>query len=178
MRASAIWICAILVLLSACETPDDEAAGAAGAGGAGGGVGSAAVGGVSGADLSGGGGTPAQQLQRVGDRIYFDFDKYTLSPEARVTIEQQAAVLVRSPSVAVSIEGHCDERGTREYNLALGERRANSVKDYLITLGVAADRISTISFGEERPDVIGSSDAAWAKNRRAVTVVAGGRVGG
>jgi peptidoglycan-associated lipoprotein len=86
-------------------------------------------------------------------------------------------VLLKSGSIPVTIEGHADERGTREYNLALGERRATAVKDYLVALGISPSRVRTLSYGEERPAVVGSSEAAWAKNRRAVTVVVGGVAG-
>ncbi len=105
----------------------------------------------------------------VGDRVFFGFDKYNLSPEARKTLERQAAWLKTYPSKTVTIEGHTDERGTREYNLALGERRANAAKSYLIALGIDPARISTISYGKERPVALGSNEAAWAQNRRAVT---------
>ena len=107
----------------------------------------------------------------VGDRVFFSFDKYDLSAEARRTLELQAAWLKKYPQYTVLIEGNTDERGTREYNLALGERRANSAKDYLIALGVDPSRIETISYGKERPVALGHNEAAWAKNRRAVTVV-------
>tara|TARA_B100000315_G_scaffold236648_1_gene252672 strand:+ start:252 stop:788 length:537 start_codon:yes stop_codon:yes gene_type:complete len=109
----------------------------------------------------------------VGDRVFFDFDKYNLKADARKTLERQATWLKANPSVIFSIEGHCDERGTREYNLALGERRANSVKDYLVTLGINPARMKTISYGKERPVAIGSTNAAWAQNRRGVTRVSG-----
>lgn len=111
-------------------------------------------------------------IVEVGDRVYFDFDKYSLKPEARTTLEKQAAWLKANPQVRITIEGHCDERGTREYNLALGERRANAVKDYLAALGISLDRMKTISFGKERPIALGSNEAAWAQNRRAVTEIA------
>ena len=107
----------------------------------------------------------------VGDRVFFDFDKYNLTPESRRTLERQAAWLQRFPAVTLTIEGHCDERGTREYNLALGERRANSAKAYLVALGVDANRLNTISYGKERPEALGSNESAWAQNRRSVTVV-------
>ncbi len=110
----------------------------------------------------------------VGDRVLFGFDKYDLTPEARAILQKQAVWLRRYPSVTVTIEGHTDERGTREYNLALGERRANAVRDYLVALGVEASRLKTISYGKERPVALGSNEEAWAKNRRAVTVVTGG----
>ena len=109
----------------------------------------------------------------VGDRVLFGFDKFDLSPEARTTIENQVTWLKRFPAVTVSVEGHTDERGTREYNLALGERRANSVRDYMIALGVDPNRVKTISYGKERPVDPASSDEAWSRNRRAVTVVNG-----
>ena len=107
----------------------------------------------------------------VGDRIFFDFDKYDLSAEARAQLEKQATWLKTFPNVTVTVEGHCDERGTREYNLALGERRAASAKNYLVALGIDPNRIQTISYGKERPAVLGSDETAWAQNRRDVTVV-------
>ncbi|GAB4164718.1 MAG: peptidoglycan-associated lipoprotein Pal [Geothermobacteraceae bacterium] len=105
----------------------------------------------------------ARQLQR----IHFDFDQFTLSPEARDILAANAALLNANPGLKVRIEGHCDERGSDEYNLALGERRAVAARDYLVSLGVAADRLSTISYGEEMPLDAGHDEAAWAKNRRA-----------
>ena len=121
-------------------------------------------------------GNPAdveRELVSVGDTVYFAFDTYTLDSQAQGTLDRQAAVLLRSGSIPVTIQGHADERGTREYNLALGERRATAVKDHLVALGVNPNRMKTLSYGEERPAVAGSSEAAWAKNRRAVTVVVG-----
>jgi peptidoglycan-associated lipoprotein len=107
----------------------------------------------------------------VGDRVFFAFDKSDISPEARRTLERQAEWLKRYPNVTVTVEGHCDERGTREYNLALGERRATAAKNVLVALGVPANRVTTISYGKERPAVVGSNESAWAQNRRGVTVV-------
>ena len=107
----------------------------------------------------------------VGDRIFFDLDKYDLTPEARAQLEQQAAWLKTYPQHTFVVEGHCDERGTREYNLALGDRRAASVKNYLVALGIDPNRVTTISYGKERPEALGSNEAAWAQNRRAVTVL-------
>lgn len=104
------------------------------------------------------------------DRIFFDTDKFDVDGGDRATLESQAAWLRQYPNVRVTIEGHADERGTREYNLALGERRANSAKNYLATLGIDPGRITTVSYGKERPDALGSSEEAWARNRRAVTV--------
>ncbi|WP_029014657.1 peptidoglycan-associated lipoprotein Pal [Niveispirillum irakense] len=107
----------------------------------------------------------------VGDRVFFGFDKSDLTPEATATLDRQAAWLKQYPAVTVTVEGHADERGTREYNLALGERRATSVKNYLTAMGVDAARVNTISYGKERPAVIGSNEAAWTQNRRGVTVI-------
>jgi len=105
------------------------------------------------------------------DRVFFDTDVYALSAEARATLDAQAEYLTRYPNVTVTIEGHADERGTREYNLALGDRRANSVRNYLESRGIAAGRMTTISWGKERPAVEGSTEEAWSRNRRAVTVL-------
>ena len=99
------------------------------------------------------------------------FNKFSLRADALNVLERQAAWLKSNASVTFSIEGHCDERGTREFNLALGERRANAVKDYLVTLGINPVRIKTISYGKERPVAMGSNNAAWAQNRRGVTKV-------
>ena len=107
----------------------------------------------------------------VGDRIFFDYDQYNIRADQRGTVEALAAWLDTNPSVAMTVEGHADERGTREYNLALGERRANSVRDYLVALGINPGRLSVVSFGEERPAVLGSNDSAWAQNRRSAFVV-------
>ena len=108
-------------------------------------------------------------VQNVGDRVFFAFDSYALTDEARRTLELQAAYLKRFPSKTIVVEGHADERGTREYNFALGERRANAVKDYISALGVESGRVSTISYGKERPAMTGHDDAAWSANRRGVT---------
>jgi peptidoglycan-associated lipoprotein len=103
--------------------------------------------------------------------IRFDFDKYDIRPGDTEILKGNAALLMKHPSVKIQIEGHCDERGTIEYNLALGERRANSVKKYLISLGISADRISAISYGKEKPLDPGHNEEAWAKNRRAHAVI-------
>jgi peptidoglycan-associated lipoprotein len=105
--------------------------------------------------------------------VLFGLDQYDIDPEARAILDSQAAWLAKYPNVRITVEGHADERGTREYNLALGDRRANSAKNYLATRGVSADRITTISYGKERPVALGSDEASWAQNRRAVTVVLG-----
>lgn len=105
------------------------------------------------------------------DRVFFEFDSSALTNNAIEVLQTQIKWLKKNEKVNVIVQGYCDERGTREYNLALGERRANAVKQYLISQGVAADRISTISYGKERPAVLGSNEAAWAQNRRSITVV-------
>ena len=105
--------------------------------------------------------------------IYFDFDKYDLRTDARATLDRKASFLNQNSSVRVQIEGHTDERGTAEYNLALGERRANAAKQYLTTAGISAGRLSTISYGEERPLDPAQNEAAWAKNRRDHFVITG-----
>ena len=114
-----------------------------------------------------------QELNRRGylRDVFFDTDEYRLREEARDTLADNAAWLTKYPDVAILIEGHCDERNTREYNLALGERRANAAREYLISLGVAGSRIRTVSFGEERPFAIGHSESAWQLNRRAHFVI-------
>ena len=107
----------------------------------------------------------------VGDRIFFDTDKADIRDEARAVLDRQAAWLRQHPDAKLIIEGHADERGTREYNLALGDQRAAAVRAYFVALGVRADRLRTVSYGKERPAVVGSVETAWAQNRRAVSVV-------
>lgn len=107
----------------------------------------------------------------VGDRVFFGYDQYDLTGEARSTVERQAQWLKQYPNTTMTVEGHCDERGTREYNLALGEKRAMTVRNYLIANGIAPNRVQTISYGKERPAVLGSDDTSWAQNRRSVVVV-------
>jgi peptidoglycan-associated lipoprotein len=103
--------------------------------------------------------------------IHFDFDKYDIRPGDAALLKENAALLNKYPNVKIQMEGHCDERGTVEYNLALGERRANQAKNYLVSLGISSARISTISYGKEKPLDPGHNEGAWAKNRRAHTVV-------
>jgi len=107
----------------------------------------------------------------VGNGVYFGLDQYNLNAAAQATLRGQASWLGQNPSQSVVVEGHCDERGTREYNLGLGERRANAAKDYLVSLGVAPSRVRTISYGKERPVCVASSDDCWSRNRRGVSVV-------
>lgn len=105
----------------------------------------------------------------VGDRVFFETDSSDLTAQARSTLENQAQWLGQYSNLNITIEGHADERGTREYNLALGERRANAVKNYLTALGVSESRVNVVSFGKERPAVVGSDEGSWAQNRRGVT---------
>lgn len=124
-----------------------------------------------------GGAAPGSQqdlVVNVGDRVFFEFDKSRLTSEGRATLQRQAAWLKMYPNVAVTLEGHCDERGTREYNLALGGRRANATKDYLVSLGIDPARLRTISYGKERPVALCSNESCWSQNRRAVAVVTSG----
>ncbi len=117
-------------------------------------------------------GSRADFLQNVtADRVYFATDSHTLDGDARAVLDTQAAWLTRNSGVRVTIEGHADERGTREYNLALGDRRANAAKNYLASRGISASRMTVISWGKERPEAEGSDESAWARNRRAVTVL-------
>ena len=161
MRFKVLSMFAAVLLLAACETASDQSANTAGTGGA---TGAGSATGVR-------PGSQEDLVANVGDRVFFDFDKSDLKPEARRTIERWAAWLKQYPNTTVTIEGHCDERGTREYNIALGERRASSAKNFLTSLGIDARRVATISYGKERPAVVGSNEAAWSQNRRGVMVV-------
>ena len=116
-------------------------------------------------------GSQEDLIVNVGDRVFFGYDSSDLDSDALELLQDQVAWLKQNSGVSVTIEGHCDERGTREYNLALGEKRAQAVKNYLIGLGINPDRVSTISYGKERPAVVGSNDGAWSQNRRSVTTV-------
>jgi peptidoglycan-associated lipoprotein len=110
----------------------------------------------------------------VGDTVHFGFDQYNIEDNDKSTLQRQATWLQKYPAVRVTIEGDCDERGTREYNLALGARRANAVKEYLVSLGVSASRVETISYGKEHPMCTQSTEDCWAQNRRGVTGITGG----
>jgi peptidoglycan-associated lipoprotein len=151
-----IAVLSTVFLLSACDTNPNAGGAADGKGG-----------------VAGGQSTPGTQgdlEQNVGDRVFFDYDSSQITDEAKHTLERQSTWMKQYPNINLSVEGHCDERGTREYNIALGERRAAATKKVLVSLGVAANRISTISYGKERPAVVGSDDSAWSQNRRAVSV--------
>ena len=110
----------------------------------------------------------------VGDTVHFDYDKSNILDADKDTLQRQAAWLQKYPQIRVTIQGNCDERGTEEYNLGLGARRANAVKEYLVSLGVSSGRVDTISYGKERPICTKSTEECWAKNRRGVTVISGG----
>jgi len=131
--------------------------------------------GSTGGDGSLAGQAPAGSVEdfqvNVGDRVFFDYDSYEIRADAQDTLQKQAAWLQQYGQYTVTIEGHCDERGTREYNLALGERRANAVRNYLVALGIDGNRIQTISYGKERPENADSSEIAWSQNRRGVTAL-------
>ena len=111
------------------------------------------------------------QVMQGQDTILFDTDRFDIDAEDQAALRSQAQYLQQYPNVRATVEGHCDERGTREYNLALGERRANAARNYLVSLGVGAERVTTVSYGKERPVELGSNENAWARNRRAVTIV-------
>jgi peptidoglycan-associated lipoprotein len=107
----------------------------------------------------------------MSDRVLFDTDRFNIDPQDQAILQSQAQWLAQNPNARITIEGHCDERGTRDYNLALGERRANAAKNYLASLGVSPSRMTTVSYGKERPEALASSESAWAQNRRAVSIV-------
>jgi peptidoglycan-associated lipoprotein len=165
-------LCAALAL-AACNNPDRFGQGGAGDGLAGGGFGAGSV------DTSGLGDpndprSLAYFQQRLGDRVFFAVDQHTLSPEARQTLAGQAQWLTANASYAIIVEGHADEQGTREYNLALGARRATAAKDFLVSQGVPSSRLRTVSYGKERPVEVCSTEACYSRNRRAVTVLSVG----
>jgi len=116
-------------------------------------------------------GSQEDLVANVGDRVFFDFDRSNLKEDGRATLDRQSAWLTKYPQVNVQIAGNTDDRGTEEYNLALGQRRANSARDYLQARGVAGSRMSTISFGKDRPTALGDNEQAWAQNRNAITSV-------
>jgi len=115
-------------------------------------------------------GSQEDLIVNIGDRVFFDYDRADLDSDAQELLQDQVA-WIKQYNASVTIEGHCDERGTREYNLALGEKRAQAVKNFLISMGIMPSQVSTISYGKERPAVVGSNDGAWSQNRRSVTTV-------
>jgi peptidoglycan-associated lipoprotein len=157
MKLQALAMVSALFLLAACDSAGDGS-GAAGGAGMGG---------------PGGYGTGSGELAaNVGDRVFYAYNSSVVEAEGQATLSRQAEWLNANSGVNVVIEGHCDERGTREYNIALGERRASAAKSVLTSMGVAANRVSTISYGKERPAVMGSDEGSYAQNRRGVTVIA------
>ncbi len=166
MRFKLITLIAATLLLAACETSEEAGSTSEAM--------TSATTSTTTAPTAIAGPTPGSQehlVVNVGDRVFYDFDRSDLRPEARATVEALSVWMNTYPGTALAVEGHADERGTREYNLALGEQRANSVRDYLVALGISSNRLSTISYGKERPAVLGSNEEAWAQNRRGVFVV-------
>lgn len=167
---SVLFACALA--LAACETGPDSSATTTGTGaGVGTGTGMGTTGsGVQGQGL--GGNASAQQLneaiQRIGDRVFFNFDSAEMRDDGRQLVQRWAQFMGQYPNAMAVIEGHTDDRGTREYNLGLGERRAANVRSYLLSLGVAQNRVSTVSYGKERPAAVGSNEQSWSQNRRGV----------
>ncbi|GBR39999.1 peptidoglycan-associated lipoprotein [Acetobacter peroxydans] len=116
-------------------------------------------------------GSEADLVANVGDRVFFDFNKSGLKDDAKVTLQKQADWMAKYQQVNVEVAGNCDDRGTEEYNIALGQRRANAARDFLVSKGVTSARISTISYGKDRPTALGDNEEAWAQNRNAITSV-------
>lgn len=162
LHSKAILSLAALVLVAACNNPN-QYGGTAGGVGATGDVGDPR--------------SPAYFQQTVGDRVLFEVDQSVLTDFARTTLQQQAEWMMTNVEYTAIIEGHADEQGTREYNLALGARRANSVQEFLVSRGVSSARLKTVTYGKERPIEICSEESCYNKNRRAVTVVAAGGTG-
>ena len=162
----------LVLFVAACATKPKDSADSSGSGSSSSGSDVASEGTIT--ETTGSGivsGSQEDLIVNVGDRVFFGYDSSDLDSDALELLQDQVAWLKQNSDVSVTIEGHCDERGTREYNLALGEKRAQAVKNYLIGLGINPDRVSTISYGKERPAVVGSNDGAWAQNRRSVTLV-------
>jgi peptidoglycan-associated lipoprotein len=173
MRLNVVIVGLLALSLAACSSDNLGTNGGAG-GNNPNGAGGAAGAGAGGAGAYGSNAVPGSEedlVQTVGDRVYFDTDRSNLTDEARGTLDKQAEWLQRNPNVRIMVAGNCDERGTEEYNLALGQRRANVDRDYLVAHGINAARIQTISYGKSRPADPSSTPEAWAKNRNAITMV-------
>ncbi len=160
MRMKLIGALGLAALLAACSGSDNANTGAAS------GMGASAA--PTGAPAPG---SEADLVANVGDRVYFALAGNTLSSDAQATLDRQATWLARYPQASVQLAGNCDDRGTEEYNIALGERRANAARDYLVAKGVSAGRITTISYGKDRPTAPGDDEQSWQQNRNAITVV-------
>ena len=165
MRLKIVMAISAALLLAACSSKPADTGG----GTTGGTTGGSTT--TSSAPQAAAPGSPQDFVTNIGDRVFFGTDRYDLTQEAQAELQKQATWLKTYPQYRFVIEGHCDERGTREYNLALGERRAAAVKNYLVALGIDANRMQTISYGKERPAVLGDDEAAWAQNRRGVIVL-------
>ncbi len=177
MRVKVFGLLAALVLVAGCETPPADDSSATGEGATNAPVAAAPPPPPPPPPMPDTGAVPGSQedlVINVGDRVFFDFDSSSLRPDAIEQLNRQADWMKANPTVTVALQGHADERGTREYNLALGDRRAASAKQYLESMGIGGGRIDSISYGKERPEVLGSNEAAWAQNRRAVMVVKSG----
>lgn len=159
-------VAVVLAAIALAGCASDSAVDANGGAGAGAGAG-AGTAGMPSPD------TVAYFNQVIGDRVFFGLDEYTLDAEAQATLRKQAEWLNAHPNTNITVEGHADERGTRQYNLALGARRANSARAYLASLGVDPSRMEAVTYGKERPVALCSNESCWSQNRRAVTVVAG-----
>jgi peptidoglycan-associated lipoprotein len=155
MNSKMIGALTAVALLAACANKNENAATGAGA---------AATAGPA-------PGSEEDLVANIGDRVFFDFDRSSLKPDAMATLDRQSGWLGKYPQVNVQVAGNCDDRGTEEYNLALGQRRANASRDYLVARGVAGSRISTISYGKDRPTALGDNEQAWAQNRNTITSV-------
>ena len=168
-------MCAVAFLFTACETASnvagDSASGSSSSSATAAGSTSSSASSSASSSTTATQMSDAEKLAQVGNTVYFGFDSSELAGEAQATLDRQAAFLNVNPTMVVIIEGHADERGTREYNLALGDRRAVAVRDYLLAKGLNAARVRTVSYGKERPAVSGSNEESWAKNRRAATVL-------
>ena len=165
MNKKIIAIIGAISLLSACETASQKVVSGSSASG------SASASSSSKSLFASAKQTKADKLIAVGDRVLFDYDSAKLDSGAKILLDAQSRFLRANTDLNFIIEGHCDERGTREYNLALGEQRATAVRDYLVIQGIDPDRIKVISYGKEKPAVVGSNTMAWSKNRRAVTII-------
>jgi peptidoglycan-associated lipoprotein len=156
-----------LLFLSACETASQKVVSGTSASGSASGSASSSSKSLFAAAKQ----TKADKLIAVGDRVLFDYDSAKLDSSAKILLDAQSRFLRANTDLNFIVEGHADERGTREYNLALGEQRATAVRDYLVIQGIDPDRIKVISYGKEKPAVVGSNTMAWSKNRRAVTII-------
>jgi len=167
MNVKILTAFAAVALLAGCS--DDKSS--YGGSGTGSSMGAGANGGANANRAGGAPGSQEDLTANVGDRVFFDYNMSTVRDDGRATLDRQAAWLAQYARVSVQIAGNCDERGTEEYNIAIGQRRASAVRDYLVAKGVASTRVTTISYGKDRPTALGSNEAAWAQNRNAITSV-------